>query len=279
MYQRWLFLALSLFNQICHLKKSLFLLVVVCGFHAGFGQVSPPGLGIAHTAEWFALGVKTPLNTSGSWQSLSYLGLGRKSNPDEYDPVRKSAITVLNQEFYHQLKNRFQYSFALSYRRQDAYAAEPPFKHEEPAIEQEFRLYGRLYYTIPLHAYRLAFVYRQELRKFFTPDFSPAEESFQFRSRFRVQLSRSLDDAANHKLIAGAEMLLANSRETAAKKWSGLAYTEARFTFYYSVKVKNSPLQVDIGYMNNLIGTIQLHDVHYIAADLIVNLPRKPSGG
>lgn len=71
---------------------SLFLFFVVFG--NVFSQISPPGLGKAHTADWFALGIRQDLDTLDikGWQSLSYVGMGRKSNPDNYDPHYKPAI-------------------------------------------------------------------------------------------------------------------------------------------------------------------------------------------
>ncbi|MEZ4891167.1 MAG: hypothetical protein R2779_11655 [Crocinitomicaceae bacterium] len=49
-------------------------------------QISPPGLGRATAASWFALGISQKLDTieGKGWQSMSYIGLGRISNPDNY---------------------------------------------------------------------------------------------------------------------------------------------------------------------------------------------------
>lgn len=113
-----------------------------------FSQISPPGEGKAHTANWFAFGNRQELSTTHGrgWQSMSYIGIGRKSNPDNYDLFYKSAILVVNQEFYHQFHSVWQTSFALSYRRQDEYLDNKPYEHDNPKLKQEFRLYGRFSY-------------------------------------------------------------------------------------------------------------------------------------
>lgn len=64
-------------------------------------QISPPGLGRGHTANWVALGISKDLDSLKRWSSVSYVGLGRKSNPNNYNPLYKSVILVLNQEFYY----------------------------------------------------------------------------------------------------------------------------------------------------------------------------------
>lgn len=245
--------------------------VFIC--YAGKAQISPPGLGTAHTAYWFAFGVRKQMNRKNTWQSLSYLGMGRKSDPDNYDPVLKPAIWVINQEFYHQLKKHFQYSFALSYRRQDEYTEGAPFKHETPGTEQEFRMYGRIYYTIGIRRFKLATIFRQEFRKFYAPDFSYTNEDFQLRSRFRLQLSTGLNKDNTQKLTASSEALFAASKETEPKEWTPFRYKEARFSLYYSLALQKIPVTFNMGYMNNLIGTKSPDDVHYLALDVLLNIP------
>lgn len=100
--------------------------------YSASAQISPPGLGLANSASWFAVGVRQELDTLKAWQSVTYIGIGRKSNPDNYNPLAKPAILVMNQEFYHQFHHHWQYSFALSYRRQDEYEKLSPYEHESP---------------------------------------------------------------------------------------------------------------------------------------------------
>lgn len=59
-------------------------------------QISPPGLGDAHTASWAAFGVKHQLDSSGKKQALSYVATGSKSSPDNNNLFSRQAIIVRN---------------------------------------------------------------------------------------------------------------------------------------------------------------------------------------
>ncbi len=240
-----------------------------------FAQISPPGEGEARTADWFAIGIRQELDTidGRGWESMSYIGLGRKSNPDNYDPFFKHEIFVLNQEFYHQMPNNWLYSFALSYRRQDEYSETPPYEHENPKLKQEFRLYGRLSYIFQFSRIILVPTFRQEFRKFCTIDFHNLNEHFQFRSRFRLQLKAGLDHEYVHSLIASSEQLFAISNDNTPDSWTDFNYRESRFCLYYSYSPKTLPFTFSVGYMNNLVGTKNPYDVHYLALDIVIENP------
>lgn len=239
-----------------------------------FGQISPPGLGAGNTASWLAFGVRQELDTLKEWQSMTYVGLGRKSNPDNYDPMFKSAILVLNQEFYHQFHKK-QYSFALSYRRQDEYLDNKPYEHDNPNLKQEFRVYGRLSYIFKTERLKFVPTFRQEIRKFFAPNFSDISENFQFRSRLRLQLTVNIDKLKRHRLIFGSEQLFSISKKNVPNSWTDFNYRESRFTLYYSFSPQSSPLIFSVGYMNNLVGNKQTYDVNYLAFDIVWENPFK----
>lgn len=241
-----------------------------------YPQISPPGLGKAHTADWFAVGVRQDLGTveNKGWQSMTYIGIGHKSNPDNYNPFSKSAILVLNQEFYNQFHNDWQYSLAVSYRRQDEYAESPPFKHDTPRIKQEFRLYGRLTYTlIKTSRIKLASTFRQEFRKFHIPNTINESEDFQLRSRFRLQLTANLNSKNTQRLITSAEQLFSISKENTYNTWTDFNYRESRFLLYYSYAPETLPYIFNVGYMNNLVGNKKPYDVHYLAVDIVIKNP------
>jgi hypothetical protein len=235
-----------------------------------FAQISPPGLGVANTASWCALGIRQYLDTTKRWQSVSYVGLGRKSSPDNFSPVSKNGILVFNQEFYHQFHKNYQYSLAVSYRRQDEYSDVSPYDYKANRIKQEFRIYSRFAYSYKISRFKISPIIRQEFRKFYASDFSNLAENFQLRTRMRIQLTMNLDRQNLGKLILNAESLFAVSKENNPGKWTGFHYSESRFSFYYSVSLQKIPLTLSIGYMNNLIGMKSPRSVHYFAFDIIL---------
>ncbi|MFP3599516.1 hypothetical protein [Chryseobacterium sp. SIMBA_029] len=241
-------------------------------------QISPPGLGEANTAFWSAFGVKRQLDSLGKKQSLSYIALGQKSSPDNDNLFSKQAIFVLNHEVYHSFAPHQQYSYAISYRRQSVYEDAAPYEKE--GLEQEIRLYGRYAYTFTLgKKWKLKNTIRQEFRKFFDPDFHPVEENFQLRTRLKTQLTYNLSPKNNQKLAVSAEGLFSISYlHEPEPQWTAFGYRELRLGVYYMANIPNSPFTVDVGYVNDLIRnshSITKGGVHYLAADLIWNLPYK----
>jgi hypothetical protein len=254
------------------LRKRLFFLFCFTIHHVA-AQISPPGLGVAHTVEWAAFGVRQDLDSLHRWQSMSYVGLGRKSNPDNYNLLYKPAILVLNQEFYRRFGKHWQQSFALSYRHQDVYAEQAPFEHTNPPFEQEFRAYSRLSYLLETPRLKFVPTLRQEFRKFYTPAFTEEEELVQLRTRLRLQLTVGLDAAGVHRLIGSSEQLFSTSRLSYPRRWTTFAYQESRFTLYYSLSPKELPFTFDVGYMANRLGTTSPLVVHYLALDVIWKNP------
>ncbi|WP_245849591.1 DUF2490 domain-containing protein [Hymenobacter crusticola] len=204
---------------------------------------------------------------------MSYIGLGRISNPTDYNPFDKSAILVLNQEFYYRFHKHWQSSFALSYRRQNEYFDSYPYERENPAFEQEFRFYSRFSYVLETRRFKFIPTFRQEFRKFYTPTFAREAENFQLRSRVRLQLSINLDAAKTHQIILSSEQLFSASKLYAPSQWEKLAYRESRFVGYYSFAPKSLPFIFDLGYMANRLGTTSPIYVHYAALDVIWKNP------
>lgn len=258
------------------MKKALTLILLfLFTGHFLHAQISPPGLGDAHTASWYALGVKHKLDTLGKKYSLTYIAFGRKSNLEQNNPFAKQAIFVLNNEIYNSFAPHQQYSYAFSYRRQPEYASEAPYQRK--SMEQEFRLYGRYAYAMQLgNKLKLKSTIRQEFRKFFDPDFHIIEENFQLRTRLKNQISYKLFKKSNQQLAFSVEELFSISYlSKQATQWTSFGYRETRIAAYYMFTIPNSPFNVDIGYMNDLIrNSKSLHQggVHYLAADLIWNL-------
>ncbi|WP_288436776.1 DUF2490 domain-containing protein [uncultured Chryseobacterium sp.] len=241
-------------------------------------QISPPGLGDANNAFWGAFGVKRQLDSLGKKQALSYIAIGRKSSPDNHNLFSKQAIIVLNHEVYHSFAPHQQYSYALSYRRQPQYENTAPYDKEN--TEQEFRIYGRYAYTFELGKnWKLKNTIRQEFRKFFDADFHKAEEDFQLRTRIKSQLTYNLSPKNNQKLALSAEALFSISHlNEPDSEWGSFGYREMRIAAYYMFSIPNSPFTVDVGYMDDLIRdsrSIHHGGVHYLAADLVWNIPYK----
>jgi hypothetical protein len=233
-------------------------------------QLSPPGLGETNTASWSALGVKQKFSEKNT--STTYVGLGRISGPEAENPFSNPSILVFNEEVSHKINKSWQYSYAVSYRRQHDY--DEGFKVPEAAgIKQEFRLYGRLKYTVDLGGPKWTTTLRQEARKFYTDNFEQVSDGFQLRTRVKTQLSVPLDSDSENNILGSAEALfsIADDRN---EGWEKPAYKESRFCLYYSYAPNSLPVTFDIGYMNDLIGYGRhTTDANYLAMDIIIENP------
>jgi hypothetical protein len=233
-------------------------------------QLSPPGLGETKTAFWWAIGVSQKLDEKNT--SKTYVGTGYISGTEESDPFTMPSIVVLNQEFYHKLSPKWKYSYALSYRRQHEYD-EVFDKPEDMGIKQEFRVYGRLGYSIPVGRLKWTTTLRQEVRKFYTDDFAQVQDGFQLRTRLKTQLYLPLGTDAESNLMGSAELLFAIANDS-NQGWTTPEYKEARFCIYYSYSPNEMPVTFDIGYMNDLIGNgHDTVDASYLAMDIIIKDP------
>ena len=240
-----------------------------------FGQVSPPGLGGGDAATWFALGLRQDINAKQNTESMTYLGIGAKTEDHNNRYLNKPAIFVLNQEFFHEINKNIDLSYALSYRRQMEYDYNEINHPIHTTIQQEFRIYGRIAYTFKIGNVKFKQTARQEFRRFFDQNFKNTPEPFQLRSRLKSQVSFYLDHPNRHKLTAGAEALFSNSQSQKNNDWTGFKYKEARFTFFYTYTPQNTPLAFSLGYMNNLIEKNTTHSVHYTSLDIVWENPLK----
>jgi hypothetical protein len=237
---------------------------------SAFSQLTPPGLGETETAFWSAVGVSQKLDEKNT--SKTYVGTGYISGAASANPFNAPSIVVLNQEFYHKLNSKWQYSYAFSYRRQHEY--DEGFDVPEAAgIKQEFRVYGRIGYTAHIGSLKWAATLRKEARKFYDNNFAQVPDGFQLRTRLKTQLTLPLDTNAANSLIGSAEVLFAMANDS-HEGWNEPDYKETRFCLYYSYSPKDYPVTFDIGYMNDLIGYgDHIADVSYFAMDIVIKDP------
>lgn len=251
-------------------KFLLFALCIGITHNTCLAQFSPPGLGKVNTAEWFAIGLKQNLNAKKMVNSATFFGLGRSSTPYDYNPWDRAAIYVVNQEIKHRFAKNWVYAGALSYRWQNQYTAKDPYVLDSPGGRQEVRTYGKISYLLDFEKIDLSITYRPELRLFFNPDFSPHEETTQLRSRLKAKLSFILNSAKTQKIIASMEHLVSSTK---TDDWSQWRYKETRFCMYFSVALPKQKVVLNIGYMNDMVGSPITNDGHYFAFDITIKNP------
>lgn len=241
-------------------------------------QISPPALGNTQVASWMAIGLRQGLDSANTLQSITYLGMARMSDPMGKYPFQKSAMWIVNQEVYKQFHRYWQYSLALSYRRQDLYEKTEPYTRSNPGIRQEFRFYGRFSNIQQTSKLRVMNIVRCDIRRFLGPNFSAMDEVAQLRFRYRAQIKYDIDRVKNHHLVGSAEALFATSLLgiNDNRRWDRFRYRESRLCAYYSYTPQQIPFAFNIGYMNNLMGQGPASDAHYFCLDVIWENPFGP---
>lgn len=262
----------NLFNNK---KIGLTAIFFIIAFSSSNAQISPPGLGKSNNASWFAFGIKQALDTVHKKESTTYIGIGRKSTPDDNDPFNKMAVLVLNQEFSNRYAKHWQYSYAVSYRRQNEYESTAPYDAADPSIKQEFRIYGTYAYLTGSNKLKWKTTFRQEFQKFFNPDFTKSYEDYRLRTRLKTQLNLDLGTEKIHRLIASAEVLFSTSKKfKPTNEWTNFEYKDSRFGLYYQITPRDIPFTFDFGYGYNLIGKgSKTSGVNYLAIDVVWNNP------
>lgn len=237
-----------------------------------FSQVIPPGIGKTNLAYWIAGSIQQEIDSKRKWTSNTYIGVATESHPDQYNPFRKMGIIIVNQAFQHQFYKHWRISVEALYANNYKYFEQSPYSLS--AIQQEFRLYGRLSYTWNIgKVMEITPTYRQEMQKYFTTDFQHPNETFRIRSRFRIKLGFHLTRDKQHQLLLFSEQLFSTSYLLNSQSWTPFQYKDSRFSLYYSFSPKNTAVTLNLGYMNNLIGTQNRWSTHFIAMDLVWKNP------
>lgn len=255
------------------LKWIIILFVFFVVFHKSLmAQISPPGLSDTHVASWMAVGLDQQLDTQNKRRSITYIGIGRMSDPaGATNLFKKPSIFILNEEYKQKITDKFSYTAALSYRRQNLYEEIAPYHKADPAIRQEFRVYGKLAYGQTNKNVKWNLDFRPEFRKFFLPDFGQTDALMALRARFKAKAEISLASSKAHVLIVSAESLFQSDQinKSANPDWTGFYYDDSRFCLYYRFIPKDVPVYFEIGYMNNLVGTKPAKSVHHFGVDLV----------
>lgn len=264
-FQKLIVMILNIHYPVRRLLAFLWILSPLCVA----GQIIPPGLGDIETGSWMALGLRQDIGNK-NWSSTTYFGIAGRNGPDEINPFENHAAFVLNQEFKNRFHPKWEYSAAGSYRRQYQYEKENPQIAADPKFKQEFRIYGRFSYLYKTGKIEITPTFRQEVIKYYTPDFQDFPESLRLRSRFRIKAGLPLNPDKTHRLSLYSEQLFSVSQSGITGDWGDFRYSDSRFSIYYTWSPDAIPLSVDIGYMANVLGKKMNHTGHYLGVDLVI---------
>jgi len=257
---------MSLHRRYQTLLKSFLVFLIPL---SGYSQIIPAGLGKIDAGSWFALGWQEDIGQN-QWSSTTYFGVGRRNEEGSMDPFQNHALLVLNQEFKNRFHNRWEYSLAGGYRKQNLSGINNQHPDKRNDYKQEFRMYGRLSYLYRTGNLHITPTLRQELIKYYDSGFKDYSESIRLRSRFRIKFYYPLDSKAQHGIAAYSEQLFSVSQSGISNEWGNFRYSDSRFSLYYSWSPSELPFAINAGYMCNVIGKRGDHTAHYLGVDLLL---------
>src|SRR5699024_767688 len=145
-----------------------------------------------------------------------------------------------------------------------------PDVHDDPRFKQEMRLYGKISYLYKVLNFDITPTLRQEVIKYYTPDFKDYSESLRIRSRFRIKVGLPLDANNIHRISLYSELVVSVCQSGVSNGWGSFNYSDSRFSVYYSWSPLQVPFSIDIGYMYNVVGKEPEYTGNYLGIDFVL---------
>ncbi len=203
---------------------------------------------------WAAVGIDQEL--TNKWLSVTDIGYGRHSDPDNYDLTKRLGLNVITQDFVFKPHEHWGYVFSFGYWRRNFYEDNIPYD-ARPApyiFRNEIRPYQKIFYTHHINSIKITHLLRTDNRFYYNQYFSHAWTTpFEFRLRYMETWRFPLSADKKNWFIAMDEVLTAidnYSKPTAGKNWSPYQFTENRFSVYYRRRLGDKNVDLDFGLMH-----------------------------
>lgn len=199
---------------------------------------------------WTALGIDYKL--SPHWTSMTDLGYGCHSDPDNTQLFKRQGLNVLTQDFIYHINDHWRVAVSGGYWRRNAYQDAAPYNSRNFPYEfrNELRPYQRLYYKLNIGQVKITNTFRIDERFYFTQDFhDPWTTPFEFRARYMLDGRRPFTKDKQNWVIVNDEVLTAIDQRSSGT-WSEYQFTENRFSLYYRHTFTKQRVDIDLGLMH-----------------------------
>lgn len=199
---------------------------------------------------WTALGIDYKL--SSRWASMTDLGYGCHSDPDNTQLFKRQGLNVLTQDFIYHINSHWRVAISGGYWRRNAYQDQAPYNARNFPYEfrNELRPYQRLYYKLNIGQVKITNTFRIDERFYFTQNFHDAWTTpFEFRARYMLDGRRPFTKDKQNWVIVNDEVLTAID-ERAGGSWSDYQLTENRLSLYYRHTFTKQRVDIDLGLMH-----------------------------
>jgi hypothetical protein len=255
-------------------------------YSCSFGQIGAEAQG-GQLTFWGALGLDQAIGKK--WTSVTDIGYGRHSDPDNLQIFQRQGLNVLTQDFVYKPNTHWKFAFSFGYWRRNAYDDIPPYEQRAKPYQfrNEVRPFQRIYYLHTINRVKISHAFRTDYRFYYNQDFSDRWSTpFEFRARYLQAWKFPLDKEQKNWFILNDEVLTAVDKYSASlisvkgTTWSPYQFTENRLSFYYR-RTLGGRIDLDIGLMHQYwrerpgVNTFQIS--YNLMFDIIIRNPFKQS--
>jgi len=206
---------------------------------------------------WTAIGIDQKI--SKKWISITDVGFGRHSDPDNLSFLKRQGLNVFTQDFIYKLNSHWHFAFSFGYWKRNAYLDDSPFDARTFPYQfrNEVRPFQRIYYNHSLRNIKITHAFRTDYRFYYNQNFSDIWTTpFEFRARYmqtwRFPLTKNLKNwfITNDEVLTAIDNYSSATKTITGKNWSPYQITENRFSLYYRRSFIEKRIDIDIGIMH-----------------------------
>jgi len=220
-----------------------------------FSQIGAEAQG-GKTSLWMALGIDQKI--SNRWASITDIGYGRHSDPNNNALVKRQGLNVVTQDFIYKANAHWFFAFSFGYWRRDFYDDNIPYNSRNYPLQyrNEIRPYQKTYYSHNLKNIIITHVFRTDYRFYYDQTFTDKWPTpFEFRARYLQVWKIPLTKNKKNFIIPIDEVLTAVDQYATTvasqknSKWSPYQFTENRLSVYYRRSLLDQKIDFDLGVM------------------------------
>ncbi|MGZ3921030.1 MAG: DUF2490 domain-containing protein [Bacteroidia bacterium] len=229
----------------------LFLCFFISGFLFSckiFSQIGAEAQG-GKTSIWAAIGIDQELSTK--WLSVTDIGYGRHSDPDNYNFTKRIGLNVLTQDFIYKPSEHWRFALSFGYWKRYFYSDDPPYDNRTTpySFRNEVRPFQKIIYHHSIGNIKLTHTLRTDFRFYYNQYFTDNWTTlFEFRLRYMENWKFPLSQNKKNWFIAVDEIL--SAVDLVRKNWSPYQLTENRFSLYYRRSFPKHKADLDLGIMH-----------------------------
>jgi len=248
-----------------------------------FSQIGAEAQG-GKVSLWTALGIDQKI--SKRWLSVTDIGYGRHSDPNNTAIVKRQGLNVVTQDFIYKANTHWYFSISMGYWKRNFYTDNMPYDagNYPQQFRNDIRPYQKTYYYHSIKDVVITHVFRTDYRFYYDQAFNERWTTpFEFRARYLQSWKIPITKNKKNFIIPIDEVLTAIDKYSATvakqknSKWSPYQFTENRLSLYYRRSLLNNKIDIDLGvmyqYWRDKSGVSAFNTSYNVMFDIIIKEP------